>query len=114
MGAISLETKQTIINEYLNTRLTYRDLSEKYQIDSASICRWVMSYCSKNKIPAEKQLNHHKVNMAEKVPETLGEYKEALRRAELKISLLNTLIDVADEELKIDIRKKSGAKQLKK
>ena len=33
------------------------------------------------------------------------------KEAELKIKALNTLIDVAEEQLKIDIRKKSGARQ---
>ena len=37
--------------------------------------------------------------------------EKALKEAELKIKALNTLIDVAEEQLKIDIRKKSGAKQ---
>ena len=37
--------------------------------------------------------------------------ERALQEAELKIKALNTLIDVAEEQLKIDIRKKSGAKQ---
>ena len=37
--------------------------------------------------------------------------KKALQEAELKIKALNTLIDVAEDQLKIDIRKKSGAKQ---
>ena len=37
--------------------------------------------------------------------------QKALQEAELKIKALNTLIDVAEEQLKISIRKKSGAKQ---
>ena len=37
--------------------------------------------------------------------------QKALEEAELKIKALNTLIDVAEEQLKIDIRKKSGARQ---
>ena len=37
--------------------------------------------------------------------------QKALQEAELKIKALNTLIDVAEEQLKIDIRKKSGARQ---
>jgi hypothetical protein len=36
-----------------------------------------------------------------------GQYK-------LKLKALNTLIDVAEEQLKIDIRKKSGARQSSK
>lgn len=37
--------------------------------------------------------------------------QQALQEAELKIKALNTLIDVAEDQLRIDIRKKSGAKQ---
>ena len=40
--------------------------------------------------------------------------QKALEEAELKIKALNTLIDVAEEQLKIDIRKKSGTKQSSK
>jgi transposase len=37
--------------------------------------------------------------------------QQALQDAELKIAALNTLIDVAEKQLKINIRKKPGAKQ---
>ena len=40
--------------------------------------------------------------------------QKALEEAQMKIKALNTLIDVAEEQLKIDIRKKSGAKQSSK
>jgi transposase len=39
--------------------------------------------------------------------------KKALEEAELKIKALNTLIDVAEDQFKIPIRKKPGAKQSK-
>jgi transposase len=37
--------------------------------------------------------------------------QEALAEAQLKIKALDTMIDIAEEQLKIDIRKKSGARQ---
>jgi transposase len=40
--------------------------------------------------------------------------QKALKEAELKLKALNTLIDVAEEQLKIDIRKKSGARRSSK
>ena len=39
--------------------------------------------------------------------------QEALEEAQLKIKALNTLIDVAEDQFKISIRKKPGAKQSK-
>jgi transposase len=47
-------------------------------------------------------------------PETKKALAEALKKleeAELKVKALNTLIDVAEEQFKIAIRKKAGAKQ---
>ncbi|PWG77873.1 helix-turn-helix domain-containing protein [Pararcticibacter amylolyticus] len=41
----------------------------------------------------------------------LRELEEQLAEAQLKIRALETMIDIAEEQLKIDIRKKSGAKQ---
>ncbi|MNH34984.1 hypothetical protein D3C79_956280 [compost metagenome] len=40
--------------------------------------------------------------------------QKALMEANLKIKALDTMIDIAEEQLKIDIRKKSGAKQSSK
>lgn len=47
-------------------------------------------------------------------PANAGDIKtlqKELEEARLKIAALNTLIDVAEEQLKINIRKKPGAKQ---
>ena len=40
--------------------------------------------------------------------------KKALAEANLKIKALDTMIDIAEQRLKIDIRKKSGARQSSK
>ena len=40
-----------------------------------------------------------------------GELKEALQQANLLILALHTMIEVAEQELKLPIRKKSGAKR---
>ena len=45
------------------------------------------------------------------VEPTLEDITSALKLAELKIEALNTLIDIAEDQYKINIRKKSGAKQ---
>ena len=40
-----------------------------------------------------------------------GELKEALQQANLLILALHTMIEVAEQELKLPIRKKSGTKR---
>lgn len=44
-------------------------------------------------------------------PAEIKALRQALSEANLKIKALDTLIDIAEEHLKIDIRKKSGARQ---
>mgnify|MGYP003576935037 FL=1 len=43
--------------------------------------------------------------------ESVKALQQALAEAQLKIKALDTMIDIAEEQLKINIRKKSGAKQ---
>jgi len=57
------------------------------------------------------------INMPKNTTDTSAEIKalrKELSEANLKIKALDTLIDIAEEHLKIDIRKKPGAKQSKK
>ena len=58
----------------------------------------------------EKQVPMSKKKKVEVTSQTAA-LQKVLQEAELKIKALNTLIDVAEEQLKIDIRKKSGARQ---
>lgn len=50
----------------------------------------------------------------EQDPEDVTALRRELELAKLKIEALNTLIDVAEDQLKIDIRKKSGARRSSK
>jgi len=45
------------------------------------------------------------------LPTDVKHLQEELRKAKLHNKLLNAIIDIAEEQLKIDIRKKSGTKQ---
>ena len=95
--------------------MTIKDAKIAYHIKSEkSIRDWLRQYkrekveiCIENPVP-----------MAKIKPSAQDLEKEALHRAlqeaELKIKALNTLIDVAEDQLKIDIRKKSGARQSQK
>ncbi len=44
----------------------------------------------------------------------IKELQRQLALSELKVEALETMIDIAKEQLKLDIRKKSGAKQSKR
>ena len=104
--------KRTIVTAIEQGRLTIKDAKTAYNIKSDKIIRnWIVQYKSeKVEICIEKPsvLAKDKKTKKDLEKEAL---LQALKEAELKIKALNTLIDVAEDQLKIDIRKKSGAKQ---
>lgn len=104
--------KRTIVTAIEQGRLTVKEAKTTYNIETERIIRnWIFQHkLEKVEIHTEKN-----TPMVENESPEQDLEKEALQRAlkeaELKITALNTLIDVAEDQLKIDIRKKSGAKQ---
>ena len=100
--------KRTIVTAIEQGRLTVREAKITYNIKTERIIRnWIFKHkLEKLEVPRENN-----PPMVKNEPPEKDFEKEALKEAELKITALNTLIDVAEEQLKIDIRKKSGAKQ---
>jgi len=104
--------KRTIVSAVEQGRMSIREAQVAYKIKDAKIIRdWLNQYKSeKVEICIEtKPLMGKNKKKLDKVPTPA--LQKALEEAELKIKALNTLIDVAEEQLKIDIRKKSGARQ---
>ena len=100
--------KESIIAEYLTGTSTYRKIGIKYGVDFRIVHSWVMKYQGKtrNKILKPKKSQIEEPSLSNEVKQLQRE----LRKAQLHNKLLNTMIDIAEEQLKIDIRKKSGTK----
>jgi transposase-like protein len=101
--------KEAIVAEYLTGNLSYRKIGIKYGIDFRIIHSWVMSYQGKKRkhSPKPKEQKEEEVPLSNEVKQL----QQELRKAQLHNKLLNAMIDIAEEQLKIDIRKKSGTKQ---
>jgi transposase-like protein len=101
--------KEAIIADYLTGETSYRKLGIKHGIDFRMIHSWVMKYQGKKRKPSAQP----KVKKEEEVllPTDVKQLQQELRKAQLHNKLLNAIIDIAEEQLKIDIRKKSGTKQ---
>jgi transposase-like protein len=101
--------KEAIIAEYLVGSTTYRKLGIKYGIDFRLVHSWVMKYQGKK---GNRKLKPP-VQLSEETPisNEVKQLQQELRKAQLHNKLLNAMIDIAEEQLHIDIRKKSGTKQ---
>ncbi len=98
--------KLSIITEYLSGSLSYRQLGKKHGINNKTIHHWVMKH--EGRSPIKKKVEDSSDPLISK---DIKELQEQLRKARLENKLLNAIIDIAEEQLNIDIRKKSGTKQ---
>jgi transposase-like protein len=124
-----MEMQEQIIHEYLNTGCGYRKLQAKYGISRTTICKWVMIYQGVHNIaPTNLQQKHYihpmekkKKNKDREVSQTEAELlqkiaflEKQLAHQELRAEVLDTLINVAEKQLNISIRKKPGTQQSSK
>lgn len=78
-------------------------------VSVGSIRKWIKKSKAENAELVTIEMKKPPQNSPE--DQDLKALKQQLAEAELKIKALETMIDVAEEHLKIDIRKKSGARQ---
>ena len=95
-----IETKNITVVEALKT----------FNVSRKMIFYWREKFSAEIVLPLEDMTAEEKQKM-ELLQNQLKEAEKRLEDASIKLLALNTLIDVAEEKLKINIRKKSGAKQ---
>lgn len=117
-----MDIKEQIIQEYLASGCGYRKLQSKYGISRTTICKWVQVYQGiHNLAPTDLQQKHYKNPMERKQKdkqpgggEREAELLQKIAHQELKAEVLDTLINVAEKQLNITIRKKPGTQQSSK
>jgi transposase-like protein len=116
------EIREKVIAEYLSGDLGYRELELRYGIGKSTLQRWVKA--AELERPERRKDITRKVEVPKqagtKDPDELSESEAAaeirrlrreLYKTQLHTELLNAMIDIARDELGIDIRKKHGPKR---
>lgn len=116
----SISLKRKIAKEYLAGRASYGILAEENGLRDKSVVKefvkWYRHQLSKEcelEID-ESKLSNTFVLTEQELTDRVKKLERELQQAELKAEMLETMIDIAETQLNIEIRKKSGAKQSKK
>jgi len=108
----TVQEREAIVAEYLTGSISYRNLGIKHGINFRRIYLWVRKFEGKAlKKPSEIPSKHLVSKEQTPLPTDVKQLQEELRKARLYNELLNAMIDIAEDQLKIDIRKKSGTKR---
>lgn len=99
-----MKKKEQIVNEYLSGGVTYRKLGAMYGVSKSTVQRWVEAEAPRG---GEDKKDKDASREVKRLRRELDE-------ARLYNQLLNTMIDIAEEEMGVKIRKKRGAGQRQK
>jgi transposase-like protein len=124
-----MDLKNQIIQEYLTQGCGFRKLAAKYGISRTTICKWVLIHQGIHNLPpTEKQQTYSTSSMnsspqksssnneqtTEALQQKIAALEKQLQWEKLRADALDTMINVAEKQLDITIRKKPGTQQPEK
>lgn len=124
-----MELKTQIIEEYLTQGGGFRKLAEKYGISRTTICKWVLIHQGIHNLPptvkqekyatssmnsSKKKLSSEQLHSSQALQQKIEALEKQLQWEKLRADALDTMINIAEKQLDISIRKKSGNQQSKK
>ena len=124
-----MDLKTQIIEEYLTQGCGFRKLAAKYGISRTTICKWVLIHQGIHNLPlTEKQQTYSTSSMnslpqklssnneqtAEALQQKIAALEKQLQWEKLRADALDMMINVAEKQLDITIRKKPGTQQPEK
>ena len=106
------EFKRYIVKE-IQSGVSQYSLSKKHNISLRTFYRWMITFGDMK--PSKNPSSYPVFSSIEEenayLKKELKEREKACHQAQMKATALDTLIDVAEEKLKVSIRKKPGTKQ---
>ena len=124
-----MDIREQAITEYLTQGIGYRQLSKKYSVSRTTINKWVMIHQGiHNLAPTEKQQKYYlssmnsnpeniaavEVEKTQELTQKIALLEKQLAWEKLRCEALDTMINIAEKQLDISIRKKSGSQQSEK
>lgn len=115
----SAALKHEIVRDYLSGDLSYGQVAEKYSLKNKGVVQMFVREYRENPdfgfMPASQiPMNETEKAEREALQKRIKELEKQLEEANLRAFAFDMMIDIAEHELGIEIRKKSGAKQSKK
>jgi len=97
--------KKAVVEEYLRGGVSLRELSKEHGIKYQTLHRWVKEHES-GKVAEDGRRRE----VMDQMPQEVRKLQRELYEARLKAKLYETLVELAEKDLGIPIRKNYGAK----
>lgn len=105
-----------MVAEYLRGGVTLRELERRHGVSFSTIHRWVKAYeraegRNEEVGAGQQEVWRALVEKDARLTTDVRRLRRELEEARLHNKLLNAMIDIAEEQFEVPIRKKSGAKR---
>lgn len=108
----SEEFKKARVKEYESGSFGVLELSRMFGIQKAVIYRWIYKYSVYNKKSVKVvEMKDSATRKLKELETKIKELEQIVGQKQIKIDYLEKMIDLAKEELDIDIKKNSGTPQ---
>ena len=106
------EFKKARIKEYESGKFTVKDIGRLFRIQTAVIYRWIYKYSTYNKKSVKVvEMDESSTKKLKDFELRIKELEQIIGQKQLKIDYLEKMIELAKEELNIDIKKNSDTLQ---
>lgn len=124
-----MDIKQQCITEYLTQGVGYRTLAAKYGVSRTTINKWVMIHQGIHNLPltskqqryissamnsSTSKPNNEQLQNTDALQQKIALLEKQLQWEKLRADALDIMINIAEKQLDISIRKKSGNQQSEK
>ncbi len=121
-----MDIKTQVIQEYLAGGTSYRQLSAKYGMSRDVINKWVLIHQGIHNLPptqkqqqysvssmnsSKKKLSSEELQTTKALQQKIAALEKQLKWEKFRSEALDTMINIAEKDLNIQIRKKPGAQQ---
>lgn len=102
----SVEFKKQIISQLDAKLITISEIRRLYEVSSVSVCRWRQQYSKHYEKPTKLVIEMESEAVKTKLlVERNAELERIIGQKQLKIDYLEKLLEIASEDLKIDLKK---------
>jgi transposase-like protein len=110
---IPKEEKRKVVREIEQGITSRKEAAQYFQVDYSTINHWVSEYsCKVKTVPTQMQeLTTIENRLSSTAQDENKQLKFTVKELELKVAALETILDLAEKEFRLDIRKNFGTKQ---
>lgn len=109
----SEEFKRSVVKDYEKGHYSVSELSQLYAIQRVVIYRWIYRYSVYQKKQIKVvEMSASSANKVKELQKRVAELERIIGQKQLNIDFLEKMIELADKELGIDIKKNSGTPPL--